>query len=282
MRDNLCLEVLPSARACQSGPQLTTCYYGWRPAWPTSGKTRFTTCPCDRRGGTPMPTVAEIYETMDYGPAPEARDPALAWLDARGRELKLFINEEWVAPQSGQYIETLSPANNQPLARVAAAGPADVDAAVAAARAAFPAWSGLPGHARARYLYAIARHIQKHSRLLAVLEALDNGKSIRETRDIDIPLVARHFYYHAGWAQLMETELRNYRALGVVGQIIPWNFPLLMLAWKIAPALAMGNTVVLKPAKFTPLSALAFAEIVQEVGLPPGVVNIVTGDAGQV
>jgi aldehyde dehydrogenase (NAD+) len=229
-----------------------------------------------------MPAIAEIFETMEYGPGPEAPDPALAWLDARGRELKLFINGEWVAPQSGQYIETISPATNKPLARVAAAGPADVDAAVAAARAAFPGWSGLPGHARARYLYALARHIQKHSRLLAVLEALDNGKPIRETRDLDIPLVARHFYYHAGWAQLMETELRDYRPLGVVGQIIPWNFPLLMLAWKIAPALAMGNTVVLKPAKFTPLTALAFAQIVEEAGLPPGVVNILTGEASQV
>src|SRR5256884_6560887 len=130
-------------------------------------------------------------------------------------------------------------------------------------------------------MYAIARHIQKHSRLLAVLESLDNGKTIRETRDLDIPLVARHFYYHAGWAQLMSSELPGYEPVGVVGQIIPWNFPLLMLAWKIAPALAMGNTVVLKPARYTSLSALKFAEIVQEIGLPPGVVNIVTGEAGQ-
>ncbi len=229
-----------------------------------------------------MPAVAEIFETMDYGPAPEAADPALAWLDARGRKLKLYINGQWVAPQSGRYLETINPATNKPLAQVAAAGPADVDAAVAAARAAFPAWSRLPGQERARYLYAIARHIQKHSRLLAVLESLDNGKPIRETRDLDIPLVARHFYYHAGWAQLMEREFPDQRALGVVGQIIPWNFPLLMLAWKIAPALAMGNTVVLKPAKFTALSALAFAEILEEIGLPAGVVNIVTGDAGQV
>ena len=136
----------------------------------------------------------------------------------------------------------------------------------------------MPGHTRARYLYALARQIQKHSRRLAVLETIDNGKPIRETRDIDIPLVARHFYHHAGWAQLMETELAGYAPLGVVGQIIPWNFPLLMLAWKIAPALAMGNTVVLKPAEWTSLTALAFAEICQEIGLPPGVVNIVTGD----
>src|SRR2546429_6823171 len=131
-------------------------------------------------------------------------------------------------------------------------------------------------------MYAIARHIQKHSRLLAVLESLDNGKSIRETRDLDIPLVARHFYYHAGWAQLMASELPGYEPVGVVGQIIPWNFPLLMLAWKIAPALAMGNTVVLKPARYTSLTALKFAEIVQEIGLPLGVVNILTGEASQV
>ena len=157
-----------------------------------------------------------------------------------------------------------------------------MDAAVAAARAAFESWGKTPGHVRARYLYAIARHIQKHSRLLAVLESLDNGKTIRETRDLDIPLVARHFYYHAGWAQLMAAELPGYEPVGVVGQIIPWNFPLLMMAWKIAPALAMGNTVVLKPARYTPLTALKFAEICQEVGLPPGVVNILTGEAAQV
>src|SRR5205085_4095909 len=153
---------------------------------------------------------------------------------------------------------------------------------IEAAKKAFQTWSKTPDHIRARYLYAIARQVQKHSRLLAVLESMDNGKSIRETRDIDIPLVARHFYYHAGWAQLMESELADMVPVGVVGQIIPWNFPLLMLAWKIAPALAMGNTVVLKPASYTPLTALKFAEIVQEVGLPPGVVNILTGEASQV
>ena len=155
---------------------------------------------------------------------------------------------------------------------------ADVDSAVKAARAALPAWQSLTPHARARYLYALARQVQKHSRWLAVLETLDNGKPIRESRDIDIPLVARHFYHHAGWAQLLEQEFPEYTACGVVGQIIPWNFPLLMLAWKIAPALATGNTVVLKPAEFTPLTALAFAQICREVGLPAGVVNIVTGD----
>ena len=225
--------------------------------------------------------VKEIFETMEYGPAPEAAAPGLAWIQER-TPFNLFINNQWVKPAGGQYIDSINPATGKRLAQVAAATSADVDAAVAAARAAFETWSKAPGHVRARYMYAIARHIQKHSRLLAVLESLDNGKPIRETRDIDIPLVARHFYYHAGWAQLMESELPGYQPVGVVGQIIPWNFPLLMLAWKIAPALAMGNTVVLKPARYTSLTALKFAEIVQEIGLPPGVVNILTGEASQV
>src|SRR3989441_9581314 len=225
--------------------------------------------------------VMEIFETMEYGPAPEAAAPGLAWIKEH-EPFGLFINNQWVKPISGQYIESINPATGKQLAKVAAANSADVDAAVAAARTAFEAWGKTPGHVRARYMYAIARHIQKRSRLLAVLESLDNGKPIRETRDIDIPLVARHFYYHAGWAQLMASELPGYEPVGVVGQIIPWNFPLLMLAWKIAPALAMGNTVVLKPARYTPLTALKFAEIVQEIGLPPGVVNILTGEASQV
>ncbi|HYM36044.1 MAG TPA: aldehyde dehydrogenase family protein, partial [Steroidobacteraceae bacterium] len=164
------------------------------------------------------------------------------------------------------------------LASVAQGSPADIDAAVKSARAALPKWQALTPHARARFLYALARQVQKHSRRLAVLETMDNGKPIRESRDLDIPLVARHFYHHAGWAQLLTQEFPDYAACGVVGQIIPWNFPLLMLAWKIAPALATGNTVVLKPAEFTPLTALAFAEICHEIGLPAGVVNIVTGD----
>jgi aldehyde dehydrogenase (NAD+) len=225
--------------------------------------------------------MIEIFETMEYGPAPEAAAPGLAWIKEHS-PFGLFINNQWVKPASGQYIDTVNPATGKPLAEVSAANSTDVDAAVSAARKAFETWGKTPGHIRARYMYAIARHIQKHSRLLAVLESLDNGKPIRETRDIDIPLVARHFYYHAGWAQLMESELPGYESVGVVGQIIPWNFPLLMLAWKIAPALAMGNTVVLKPARYTPLTALKFAEIMQEVGLPAGVVNIVTGEASQV
>src|SRR5881227_3398724 len=225
--------------------------------------------------------VMDIFKTMEYGPAPEAAAPALQWLKERG-PFGLFINNQWVEPASGQHLESINPATGKPLAQIAAANSADVDIAVASARTAFESWSQTPGHVRARYLYAIARHIQKHSRLLAVLETLDNGKSIRETRDLDIPLVARHFYYHAGWAQLMASELPGYEPVGVVGQIIPWNFPLLMMAWKIAPALAMGNTVVLKPARYTSLTALKFAEIVQEVGLPAGVVNILTGEASQV
>ena len=154
-----------------------------------------------------------------------------------------------------------------------------MEAAVSAARKALPGWQALSGHERARYLYALARQVQKHSRRLAVLETMDNGKPIRESRDIDIPLVARHFYHHAGWAQLLETEFPNYTACGVVGQVIPWNFPLLMFAWKVAPALAAGNTVVIKPAKYTPLTALAFAELAMEVGLPAGVLNVLTCDA---
>jgi aldehyde dehydrogenase (NAD+) len=223
-------------------------------------------------------TVARIFETMEWGPAPEASGPALEWLQAHGGTFGLFIDGRWMPPAAGETFETINPATRATLARVAQAGKPDVDAAVAAARRAFPEWSGLPGHARARYLYALAREVQKHARLLAVLESLDNGKSIRETRDLDIPLVARHFYHHAGWAQLAVSEFPGYGPIGVVGQIIPWNFPLLMLAWKVAPALAAGNTVVLKPAEFTPLTALRFAELAGQVGLPPGVLNVITGD----
>ncbi len=223
--------------------------------------------------------VADIFKTMAYGPAPESPAAAYRWLDEHKRRFGLFIRNRWVEPSSGEYYTNYNPATGEPLAETAQAGQADVDAAVRAAREAFASWSATPGHVRARYLYAIARHIQKHHRLLAVIESLDNGKPIRESRDVDVPLAARHFYYHAGWAQLMESELRDYQPLGVVGQIIPWNFPLLMLAWKIAPALAMGNTVVLKPASYTRLSALLFAEIIAEVGLPAGVVNVLTGSS---
>jgi aldehyde dehydrogenase (NAD+) len=223
-------------------------------------------------------SIVEKFISMEYGPAPEDPREALVWLDRHGRRLGHFINGTWQAPAEGQYFDTADPSTGEALAAVAQGSAVDVDAAVRAARAALPAWQALTPHARARYLYALARQVQKHSRRLAVLETMDNGKAIRESRDIDIPLVARHFYHHAGWAQLLKQEFPGFVACGVVGQIIPWNFPLLMLAWKIAPALATGNTVVLKPAEFTPLTALAFAEICQEAGLPAGVVNIVTGD----
>lgn len=222
-------------------------------------------------------SVSDIFESMDYGPAPEGKTEAVAWLDAHNRTFGLFIDGVFV-DGSGKGFSTSNPANGEVLAQIAEANAADVDAAVAAARKAQPAWAKLDGHGRAKVLYAIARLMQKHSRLFAVLETLDNGKPIRESRDIDIPLVARHFYYHAGAAQLMDSEMPDQQALGVAGQIIPWNFPLLMLAWKIAPAIAMGNTVVLKPAEYTSLTALLFAEICIEAGVPKGIVNIVTGD----
>src|SRR5688572_27045451 len=225
-----------------------------------------------------MASVADVLTTLDYGPAPESAAPVEEWLERHGRSFGLFIGGKWVDAKSEESFETLSPANAKTIARVAQANDKDVDAAVRAARKALPAWQALSGHARARYLYALARGLQRRARFFAVLETMDNGKPIRETRDIDVPLVARHFYSHAGWAQLLESELPGYVPVGVVGQVIPWNFPLLMLAWKIAPALACGNTVVLKPAEFTPLTALAFAELCADVGLPPGVVNIITGD----
>jgi aldehyde dehydrogenase (NAD+) len=223
-------------------------------------------------------SVIEKFGTMEYGPAPEDPKESLLWLDRYQRRFGHFINGAWQAPADGKYFETTDPSTGEKIAEVAQGSAADVDAAVKAARAALSAWQALTPHVRARFLYALARQVQKHSRRLAVLETLDNGKPIRESRDIDIPLVARHFYYHAGWAQLLDQEFPGDTACGVIGQIIPWNFPLLMLAWKIAPALATGNTVVLKPAEYTPLTALAFAEICNEVGLPAGVVNIVTGD----
>ncbi|MGE5800743.1 MAG: aldehyde dehydrogenase family protein [Gemmatimonadota bacterium] len=226
-----------------------------------------------------MTTVAKIFETMEYGPAPESAGPALDWIKQHDNgRFGHYIGGTWVAPSEGQYFDTINPATKAVLAKVAQGSKADIDAAVAAANAAAPGWAALTPHARARYLYALAREVQRHARLLAVLESLDNGKPIRETRDLDIPLVARHFYHHAGWAQLRDTEFPGYGPVGVVGQIIPWNFPLLMVAWKVAPALAAGNTVILKPAEFTPMTALCFAEIAQAANLPPGVFNVVTGE----
>lgn len=215
---------------------------------------------------------------MEYGPAPESASTAYDWLKKHNNQFELFINGKWEKPLSDKYLDSINPSNKEFLAKSAIADTQDVDKAVAAAKKSLPEWSKMKAHVRARYLYAIARQIQKHSRLFAVLETLDNGKPIRESRDIDIPLVARHFYHHAGWAQVKDTELKDYKEVGVIGQIIPWNFPMLMLSWKIAPALAMGNTVVLKPAEFTSLTALLFAEICEQVSLPKGVVNIITGE----
>ncbi|GIH62599.1 aldehyde dehydrogenase family protein [Microbispora siamensis] len=211
---------------------------------------------------------------FEYAPAPESRDI----VDIRP-SYGLFINGEWVEPQGEERHKTVNPATEEVLAEVAWAGEADVDRAVQAAAKAFPVWSAMPGAERAKYLFRIARIIQERARELAVLETLDNGKPIRESRDVDLPLVAAHFFYYAGWADKLSYAGfgPDPRPLGVAGQVIPWNFPLLMLAWKIAPALACGNTVVLKPAETTPLTALAFAEICRQADLPPGVVNIVTG-----
>ena len=223
-----------------------------------------------------MTTVREAFESMAYGPAPESDKVALEWLSKHDDKFGHYIGGAWT--KSANPFDVSNPATNKRIATVSQGSKKDVDAAVKAARKALPAWQAIGGHARARYLYALARAVQRNARLLAVLETMDNGKSIRETRDIDIPLVARHFYHHAGWAQLLDTEFAGYHGAGVVGQIIPWNFPLLMMAWKIAPALAAGCTIVIKPAEFTPLTALAFAELADEVGLPAGVLNVLTGD----
>ena len=221
------------------------------------------------------PTTPALTE-WDYAPAPEARD--IVSLEER---YGLFVGGEFVEPQSGQWFPTVSPSTEETLTEVAQAGEDDVDAAVGAARSAFEnGWSSLAPPERAKYLFRIARLIQERSRELAVLESLDGGKPIRESRDVDLPLAAAHFFYYAGWADKLEYAFPNRkpRPLGVAGQIIPWNFPLLMLAWKIAPALASGNTVVLKPAETTPLTALFFADICRQAELPAGVVNILTGD----
>lgn len=221
-------------------------------------------------------TVRDIFDSMEYGPAPESASEAMAWIASHQGRFGHWIDGGWT--DVGQTFATMNPARATHLADVTQGSAADVDRAVAAARRAQVKWARLPAHTRAKYLYALARLVQKHARLFAVLETLDNGKPIRETRDIDIPLVARHFYYHAGLAQLRDQELPGMEPMGVCAAVIPWNFPLLMLAWKVAPALAAGNTVVLKPAEFTPLTALLFAEITREAGLPKGVLNIVTGD----
>src|SRR5499427_3807172 len=226
-----------------------------------------------------MPCLIPPWTDMakfEYAPAPESR-AIVSLKESYG----LFINGQFTASADGRAFKTISPASEEVLAEVAEAGPADVDRAVTAARKAYEqTWSVLPPRERGKYLFRIARIIAERSRELAVLELLDNGKPIRESRDVDIPLVAAHFFYHAGWADKL--EYAGYgpapRPLGVAGQVIPWNFPMLMLAWKIAPALACGNTVVLKPAETTPLSALLFCDVLRQAELPAGVVNIVTGD----
>merc|ERR1719323_2066968 len=225
------------------------------------------------------PSVTSLFASMEYGPANESRKVADAWLDRHQRHFGLFINNEWVHPDAGgrKTYETRSPGDGEVLAATTQGTAEDVEVAVAAAHEALKSWSQLTGHERAKHLYALARHVQKHSRLVAVVEALDNGKSIRETRDADTAVVVRHLYHHAGWAELVGEQLPGWTSVGVIGAIVPWNFPLMLLIWKVAPALAMGNTVVLKPATYTRLSALLFAEICAEAGLPPGVFNVVTG-----
>ncbi|ESO93323.1 hypothetical protein LOTGIDRAFT_216152 [Lottia gigantea] len=224
-------------------------------------------------------SVANLFESLNYGPAPEADNVAKAWLEDHGRDFGHFIAGKWYKPSDERKkYETKSPSTGEVLTATIQGNSEDVDLAVKAARKAFQSWSTLSPHVRARHLYSIARHVQKHQRLVSVIESMDNGKPIRETRDADIPLVVRHFYHHAGWAQLMETEMRGWKPIGVVGAIVPWNFPLMLLTWKICPALAMGNTVVLKPATYTRLTALLLAEICSEAGLPPGVFNVVTGN----
>ncbi|HZQ89383.1 MAG TPA: aldehyde dehydrogenase family protein [Gaiellaceae bacterium] len=223
----------------------------------------------DRTGGSPAAPA-----DWTYAPAPESKD--IVKLRER---YGLFIGGEWVEP--AESFETISPASEDPLAVVGQASAEDVGRAVAAARTAFAdGWSSLPGSERAKYLFRIARILQERSRELAVLESMNGGKPIKESRDVDLPLAAAHFFYYAGWADKLEYAFPNRRPkpVGVAGQIIPWNFPLLMLAWKIAPALACGNTVVLKPAETTPLTALLFCDVLRQAELPPGVVNIVTGD----
>ncbi|MGC1259862.1 MAG: aldehyde dehydrogenase family protein, partial [Jannaschia helgolandensis] len=221
-------------------------------------------------------TVAEIFETMDWGTAPEARAEADAWLNAHDSVFGHYIGGKRQAP--GNTFATTSPATGAHLAEITQGTEADVAAAVKAARKAAKGWAATSDHDRAKVLYAIARGLQKNARLFAVLETLDTGKPIREARDIDVALAVRHFYHHAGHAELRSEITPDAEPWGVCGQIVPWNFPLLMLSWKIAPALAMGNTVVLKPAEWTPLTALAFADICDAAGVPPGVVNIITGD----
>ncbi len=237
---------------------------------PTSPRTTSPLTDVEKR-----PDRSPVPADWTYAPAPESTE-----IVSLRERYDLFVGGEWVAPRSGEYFETISPRDETPLAQVAQAGEEDVRAATAAAREAFTSWSALPGAERAKYLFRIARILAERSREFAVLESLNGGKPIKESRDVDLPLAAAHFFYYAGWADKLEYAFPNRRPkpLGVAGQIIPWNFPLLMLSWKIAPALAAGDTVVLKPAETTPLTALLFCDVLRQAELPAGVVNIITGD----
>ena len=222
-----------------------------------------------------MNNIIKNFKNIKYGPAPEDDKDVLKWIKNLSSPNRIYINGKWTLSKSSKTLQAINPSTNSKLFKLVVSSKKDVDSAVIAANKAYPKWSKLSSYKRSQYLYALARLIQKHARFLSVLESIDNGKPIRETRDIDIPLVARHFYYHAGWAVKSKDSVKS---LGVVGQIIPWNFPLLMLAWKIAPAIACGNTVVLKPAEYTSLTAIFFAELCMKAKLPNGVINIVTGD----
>ena len=223
-------------------------------------------------------TIIESFEKLDYSEALESSSEAQKWLEVNGRRFGQFINGKFVNQKDAKLIASLDPSNGDLLANIEVASNTQLDNAVKAARKAQPGWQSLGGHGRAKVLYALARLLQKNSRLIAVLETLDNGKPIRESRDIDIPLAIRHFYHHAGWAQLQEKEFKSYQSIGVIAQIVPWNFPLLMLSWKIAPALAMGNTIVFKAAEQTPITAMYFAHLCKQAGVPSGVINMVNGD----
>ena len=225
-----------------------------------------------------MSDLVSLFQKLDYGPAPESDQPAQLWLESHQRSFGFYLNGNWEMPKDAELFSVENPATGEQLATCRQAGSREIAQALSGAREAQPKWEKLTGHQRAKYLYALTREMQQHSRVLSVLETLDNGKPFRESRDIDIPLAVRHFYHHAGWAQLIEEEYPQHAAAGVVGQIIPWNFPLLMLAWKVAPALACGNTVLLKPAEQTPLTALWFAECCHRIGLPAGVFQLLTGD----
>ena len=223
-------------------------------------------------------TILESFEKLDYSEALESSSEAQKWLEVNGRRFGQFINGKFVNQKDANLIASLDPSNGDLLANIEVASSTQLDNAVKAARKVQPGWQSLGGHGRAKVLYALARLLQKNSRLIAVLETLDNGKPIRESRDIDIPLAIRHFYHHAGWAQLQEKEFKSYQSIGVIAQIVPWNFPLLMLSWKIAPALAMGNTIVFKAAEQTPITAMYFAHLCKQAGVPSGVINMVNGD----